>query len=135
MSTTRDLLAGLKAELVASGVPAASIVYGDLPSSPDRAVALAAYAAVDEAKVALSTVRVQLMFRGAQNNSIDADDFADDAFAVLHGLEDRTYGSVHLVQCLRISAVPLGIDSMKRTTRADNYEIDVDLPLTAGRPF
>ena len=134
MSFTRDTLAGIKAELIAAGVTA-PIVFGDLPSAPDRAVALSAYSAQDEPKVARSAIRIQVMIRGVANNSVDADDLADDIFAALQGLEDRTYGSAHLIQCLRISAVPLGIDSLKRTSRADNYELDVDLPLTAGRSF
>lgn len=134
MSHERDLLAGLKALIVAA-VPGATVVYGELPSTPDRAVALNVYASVDEPKVALSTFRVQVMVRGVANNSLDAGDFADDIFDALHGVENRTFGTVHLVQCLRISRVPLGVDTSKRTTRADNYECDVDLPLTAGRPF
>jgi hypothetical protein len=134
VSHTRDLLTGLKADLVAASITT-PIFFGDLPTTPDRAIALTAYAAVDQPTVALSTIRVQVMVRGVVNNSLDADDQADDIFAVLQGLEDRTYGTAHLVQCNRISAVPLGIDGSKRSSRADNYEIDVDLPLTAGRPF
>lgn len=134
MSFTRDLLVGLKAELVAAGITT-PIVYGDLPTTPDRVIGLGAYAATDEPTVAASTLRVQLMVRGVPNNSLDADDLADDIFQAIQTLEDRTYGTVHLVQCLRVSAVPLGIDTSKRSARADNYEVDVDLPVTAGRPF
>jgi hypothetical protein len=134
VSFTRDVLAGLKADLVAAGVTD-QIVFGDLPSKPDRCVALSAYAAVDEPKVALSKIRVQVMVRGVANDSLDPDDLADVIFEALQGLEDRTYGAAHLVQCFRVSAVPLGIDSSKRSTRSDNYELDVDLPLTSGRPF
>ena len=131
---TRDLLVGLKADLVSAGITDV-IVFGDLPSTPDRCVALAAYSAVDEPKVAKSTIRVQVMCRGIENDSLDADDLADSIFDILQGLEDRTYSTAHLVQCNRVSAVPMGIDGAKRTARSDNYEIDVDLPLTAGRPF
>lgn len=134
MSFTKDLLLGLKAELVAAGITD-PIFFGDLPSTPNRVVALGAYAAVDEPTVAASTLRVQVMARGVENNSLDADDLADDIFTALQGLEDRTYGTAHVAQCLRVSAVPLGIDSLKRWTRADNYELNVDLPLTAGRSF
>jgi hypothetical protein len=134
VSHTEDLLRGLKAVLVAGGVTD-TIVFGELPSTPDRCIALSAYAAQDEATVALSHRRVQAMVRGAQNSYLDAEGLADDVFDILHGLVDRTFGVVHLVQCFRISAVPLGIDGSKRSTRADNYEIDVDLPLTAARDF
>jgi hypothetical protein len=132
----RTLLVGVKALIAPSLVPAASVFYGDLPATtPDRAVALNCYAATDEAKVALSRLRLQVMVRGVVNDSLDAGDLADTIFDALHGLENLWFGGVHLVQCFRISRVPLGIDSAKRTTRADNYECDVDLPVTAGRPF
>lgn len=134
MSHERALLTGLK-PLILAAAPGLTVVYGDLPSSPDRAVALNAYAATDEAKVALSRIRVQVMARGVVNNSLDAGDLADDIFDALHGLENLWFGDVHLVQCFRISRVPLGIDTAKRTSRADNYECDVDLPVTVGRPF
>ena len=135
MSHERTLLVGLKPLIVAAGIPTGSVVYGDLPTAPDRAVALNCYAALDEAKVALTRLRVQVMVRGIVNDSLDAGDLADTIFDALHGLENLWFGGVHLVQCFRVSRIPLGIDSAKRTTRADNYECDVDLPVTAGRPF
>lgn len=134
MSITRDLLVGLKAELTAAGFMTPGF-YKELPTAPDRAYAISTYASADEPKVALSHIRVQFFFRGAINDSLTPDDDADAVFAVLQGLENRTYGSVQLVQCLRVSAIPLGIDTVKRTMRSDNYELDVDLPTTAGRPF
>ncbi|GAB3081038.1 hypothetical protein GCM10027053_51990 [Intrasporangium mesophilum] len=134
MSFTKDLLLGLKAELVAAGITEL-IVFGDLPSEPHRAIGLSAYATVDDATVAHSTLRVQLMARGVPNDSLDVHELADSAFLALQTLENRTYGTAHLVQCLRVSSVPLGIDDAKRSARSDNYEVDVDLPLTAGRPF
>lgn len=134
MSFTRDLLVGLKGELLAAGVTA-PIVFGDLPSTPDRVIGIGAYAAIDDPTTSHSTLRVQLMVRGVPNSSLDADDLADDIFQAIQALEDRTYGSTHLVQCLRVSAVPMGIDTFKRSARSDNYEVDVDLPVSAGRPF
>lgn len=141
MSATRDLLNGLAGELspIGSTPPVAAggtgIFAKALPTSPDRAVALNAYASVDEAKVALSTIRVQFWFRGKPNDPLDVDDLADSAFAILQGLEDRTYGSVHLVQCNRVSSSQMGADESKRSERADNYEIDLDMPTTVGRPW
>lgn len=134
MSVTRDLLEGLKAELSAGGITT-PLFFKLLPTTPDRAIAVTPYGSSDETTVALSTYRVQFWFRGDANASLSVDDDADAAFAILHGLTDRTYGSVHLVQCLRISSVPLGIDGSKRSERTDNYEVDLDLPLTAARPF
>lgn len=145
MGVTRDLLVGLAGELVTAGVgtygtivanPNTGIYLKALPTSPDRAVSLTAYATVDEAETALSRFRVQAWCRGKTDNSVDVDDLADQIFAALHGLEDRTYGTVHLVQCLRISSVSLGVDSStKRFERSDNYEIDLDTPSTPGRPW
>lgn len=134
MSHTRDLLAGLRDELIAAGVTT-PIFYKELPTTPDRVIALTAYSSADEATVALSHIRVQVWFRGAVNTSLDPDDLADDVFDVLHGLMNRTYGGVHLVQCFRVSSVPLGVDGNKRSQRSDNYEIDVDFPTSAARPF
>jgi hypothetical protein len=56
-------------------------------------------------------------------------------FEALHNLTDRTFGSVHVVQMLRTSAIPLGMDDQsRRWMRSDNYSVDVDLPGTALRP-
>lgn len=141
---TRDLLLGLAAELVTAGIgtttlpvsnPSTGIYMKALPTAPDRAVALTVYSSVDQPKVALSTVRVQFFLRGKADDSADVDDLGDAIFLALQGLEDRTYGTAHLVQCNRISSVQLGIDDNKRANRSDNYEIDLDVPVTAGRPF
>lgn len=141
MSFTRDLLVGLAGELTAAGIATYStgagggIYFNALPTSPDRAVSITAYSSVDEPKVTRSTVRVQFWFRGARDDSGDCDDMADATFLLLQGAEDRTYGTAHLVQCNRASSVPLGTDDSKRSSRTDNYEIDLDLPVTPGRPW
>jgi hypothetical protein len=138
-----DLLQGLASYLAQQGVgvynPAGyqatdtAIVFGELPSTPNRCIGLTLYSAQDHPVQNLSTVRLQLMFRGAPNDSLDVGDLATTAFAALQGVTDRDYGAAHLIQCGRVSAVPLGIDELKRSTRADNYQIDVNTPYTAGR--
>jgi hypothetical protein len=111
-----------------------AIVFGDLPSTPNRCIGLTLYSAVDHPVQNLSTVRLQLMFRGDANNSLDVGDLATQAFAALQGITDRDYGTAHLIQMFRVSGgIPLGIDDLKRSTRADNYQIDVNTPYTAGR--
>jgi hypothetical protein len=141
MSITRDLLVGLATELSAAGVltyandSTTQIFLKQLPTSPDRCLAITSYATSDEAKITLSSMRIQFWFRGTPNDSVDVDDLADAAFNVLQGMENRTYGSVHLVQCNRVSSSPLGLDENKRAERSDNYEVDVDVPVTAGRPW
>lgn len=141
-----DLLVGI-AELLdgqgvgtyrATGTYAAdetAIVFGELPTSPDRAIGLALYnGAADEPTQNLSHPRLQLMVRGGRGLPLDAGDVATAAFMVLQGVEHRDYGTAHLVQALRVSAVPLGVDDNRRTQRADNYQLDVNTPHSAGRP-
>jgi hypothetical protein len=144
VSWESDLLVGLAQNLAGQGVgvyspgaPVAStdtlILFGELPTSPDRCIALTLYASRDEPVQNLSTVRVQFMFRGAANNTLDVGDLAASVFGVLQGVTHRDYGTAHAVDCLRVSTVPLGMDGNKRMTRADNYEIPVNTPYTAGR--
>lgn len=141
---TRDLLVGLAGEIASAGLGTYGTVVADpntgiylkaLPTSPARAVALTVYASTDEAVVTLSQYRVQVWCRGKADLAVDVDDLADDIFSVLQGLENRTYASVHLAQCLRISSVSLGADGSKRFERSDNYEVHLDTPATPGRPW
>ena len=135
MSFTRDLLAGLKAHLVSQGITATIVIGQDLPSSPDEALALNLYDSEDFVEVARSDVRVQAMCRGVANDSLDSADVADQIFDILHGLEGLWIGELHVTLCSRLSVVPLGIDTAKRTVRADNYELTVDVPTSARRPI
>lgn len=135
MSFTRDLLLGLRSHAIAQGVTTAIVVGGDLPSTPDVAVALNLYDSEDFVEVARSDVRVQFMCRGSVNDTMSAADLADQLFDIFHALEGLWIGDLHVALCSRLSVVPLGIDSSKRTTRADNYELLVDVPSTARRPI
>jgi hypothetical protein len=110
-----------------------AIVFGELPTSPDRCIGLSLYSATDAPKQNLSTVRLQVMMRGAVNNSLDVGDLATAVFGVLQGLEGRDFGTAHAVQVGRISAVPLGLDSNKRSERSDNYQADINTPYTTYR--
>lgn len=147
MSVTSDLVRGLAVWLADAGVgltyradgtpytPAEVGIYAKaLPVSPDRATAITVYGATDEPKIPVSGFRVQLWFRGRPNDTLDVDDIADPVFLALQGAENLTFGQVHVVQVLRVSSVQLGIDGNKRSERSDNYRVDVDLPVTVGRP-
>jgi hypothetical protein len=134
VSFTKDLLLGLSAYVTAHGVTDPGYMKA-LPTLPDRCFALTAYATSDEAKVALSKIRVQFWFRGVVNNSLDVDDLGDDVFNLLHGLEHVQFGTAHVNQMLRVSSIQLGADAAKRNERSDNYELDVDVPVTPGRPW
>ena len=134
MSFTTDLLTGLSAYVGAQGVTAPGYMKS-LPTTPDRCFALTAYASVDEPKVALSHVRVQFWFRGVANNSLDVDELGDSVFNILQGAEDLTFGTAHVVQIFRVSSIQDGIDASKRNARFDSYELDLDVPVTSGRPW
>ena len=134
MSFTTDLLTGLSTYLAANGVTT-PVFFKALPTAPDRCIAITAYAATDEPKVALSHVRVQFWFRGIVNNSLDVDELGDSVFNLLQGAEDLTFGTPHVVQALRVSSIQLGADANKRSERSDNYELDLDVPITSGRPW
>lgn len=140
MSITSDLLTGLATDLNTEGLATytggagGNVFLKALPTSPDRAVAITAYSAQDDATQALSTIRVQFYFRGVPNDATDVDDLADDVFLWLQGLQGRTYGSVHVTHALRVSTVQLGVDSSKRCERSDNYAFTCNLPSTSGRP-
>lgn len=142
---TRDLLVGLAQDIAAAGVgvyrPAGgyvpsdtAVVFGDLPTAPDRCIGLTAYASLDEVAVNLSSVRVQFYLRGAAGNSMDVVDLNDDLFAALQGLGGRQYGAAYLVDARRVSAVPMGVDGSRRSEISANYELDVNTPATVGRP-
>lgn len=140
-----DLLAGLAQRLAAAGAGTyrptggytadeTAIVFGELPAVGDRALALAVYAARDAIEQNLSTVRVQVLIRSAVNNSLDCGALAVAVFDALHASSGFAAGTAYVVQCNRVSAVPLGMDENKRYERADNYELTVNTPASAGRP-
>jgi hypothetical protein len=147
MSFTSDLLTGLAAYLAAAGIGVTyrpttpylpgetGIFFGQYPTTPDRCVVLTAYVASDEAKVALSHIRVEFAFRGVANNSLDVGDLGDSVFNVLQGAENLTFGTAHVVQAWRVISAATGVDGNKRSQRSDSFELDVDVPVTSGRPW
>jgi len=146
MSFTADLVTGLAQHLAAAGIgltynPTApylpgqtGIFLGLFPTSPDRCVALTAYASTDQPKIALSRVRVEVAMRGAANNSLDVHELGDAVFNTLQGLEHQQWGSAHVVQALRVISASGGVDDNKRSIRSDSYSFDVNIPATPGRP-
>jgi hypothetical protein len=149
MSFTSDLLTGLAQYLADAGVgltyradpqdvylpDETGIFLGLYPTKPDRVVCLTAYVTSDEAKVALSHIRVEAALRGVVNDSLDVHDLGDVVFTVLQGAEDLTFGAAHVVQALRVISASGGVDDNKRSQRSDSYELDLDVPLTPGRPW
>ena len=147
MSFTSDLLTGLAGFLAGAGIGVTyrtstpylasetAVVFGLYPTSPDRCIALTAYVATDEPKVALSRIRVEVALRGAVNDSLDVHDLGDAIFTVLQGAEDLTFGTAHVVQALRVISASGGVDANKRSMRSDSFSLDVDTPITPGRPW
>ena len=139
-SVTSDLLTGLAADLNAQGLATytggagGNVFFKELPTKPDRCVALTAYASSDDATRNESVVRVQFWFRGVAGSALDVDVLADSVFAWLQGMTHVDYGSVHVAQALRVSAVQLGMDANKRNERTDNYSFQINTPSTSGRP-
>ena len=140
MSITTDLLTGLATDMAAAGLgaftggPGGTIFFKELPTKPDRATAVTAYASQDDAAQNLSVIRVQFYFRGVPNSATSVDDDADAVFLWLQGLQGRQYGSVWVAHALRISTIQLGVDDSKRSERSDNYAFTCNLPETSGRP-
>lgn len=145
MSETADLLDGIARTIDAAGIAQyradgpyqagdVPITFKSMPANPDRAVTLTVYGASDHPTIPLGERRLQVRVRGAAGDSLDADDLADAVFDALHGLTHQQYGSVHVIQILRVSTVPLGLDDLQRDERSDNYALDVNPPTTPGRP-
>jgi hypothetical protein len=145
VSYTRDLLTGLAQYLTAAGVGTyrstgtylgtdTAIIFGPLPPTPDRCVALTAYASTDDAAINLSQVRVQFYLRGTPGNTLDVVDLNDSLFIALQCLTNRQYGTAYLSQARRVSTIPMGIDDSLRSEISANYELDVNTPATVGRP-
>lgn len=97
---------------------ARAVTLRDLPSEPDAAVAIEVYDVRDDLVLPDVEIRVQLLFR-ARGEAVD--DFADDAFDVLHGRHHFQAGALVIQRCRRISTAPLGPDDNGREQRADNY--------------
>lgn len=146
MSFTADLLTGLAQYLAGAGIgvtyrPTATylagetgVFFGLYPTTPDRCIALTAYATFDQPKIALSKIRVEIALRGAANNSLDVDDLGDSVFNALQGIEHQQFGTAHVVQALRVISAATGVDDAKRSQRSDSYAFDVNVPATIGRP-
>lgn len=145
-SPTTDVLDGIGQLINAAGVAdypwtdgstqPAVVTFKDMPDSPDRVVVLTPYGASgDQPEITLGRQAVQVWCRGTADDSQDVDVLADAVFAVLHGITNRQFGSVHVVQGLRESGnLPRGMDEQRRWMRTDNYYFDVDLPTSANRP-
>ena len=143
MSVESDLLQGIAARIAAAGVgtypgpyssASPAVVFGDLPTSPDKAIGLTVYSARDAQTQNLTYFRVQAFVRGAKNNTLSAGDLAAALFDVLHGVEAVQMGAVWVVSSSRVVVSPQGLDGDGRSLRADSYEFVCNTPTTPARP-
>lgn len=145
----RDLLVGLAGVLNTAGAGKylapgtayatgdTAITFGDMPDGagfPDRCITLATYPLTDAPKEALSQVGVQVRSRGLPGDFLDASDLNVAVFNALHGLQERTFGTCYLIQLLRKSSIPMGMDASKRWETSSNFYADINPPTTALRP-
>jgi hypothetical protein len=143
MSDVNAVLLGMAEHLGATGELAyrpeggyladeTAVVFGPVPTDPDRAVGLTFYGSVDHPSEPEAVYRVQAWCRGKAGDSLDANEVADAVFRALHGRESLSWGGVFVVQVLRISSVPVGADTADRAQRADNYEVTVQTTSIPG---
>jgi len=110
----------------ASDVP---ITIGALPSTPDRAVALAVYGTEDDPLLADTVVMVQATIRGTSDMR-EADERAGRVFDLLHGRTGFTLGGVPIIAARRASWARLGLDAGGRWRRSENYYLQAHHPTT-----
>lgn len=111
-----------------------AIVFKDMPASPDRVVCITPVPMTDQTVIPLGMVLVQVKTRGLPGRPLDVDDLGDAIFDLVHGARNTVMGSTTVVQILRNSSVPMGVDAAKRWERVDHYYCDVDFAATLNRP-
>lgn len=99
-----------------------AITIKRLPTSPDRAIAVAAYNSADDITLPTVAVSIQIRFRAGDNRT-DVDDLADEAFSQLHGRHHFLMGEMKVARAHRVNFAGLGVDDNRREERADNYEL------------
>lgn len=107
-----------------------AIVFSRLPSTPDRAIALAAYGVdqfADDPVNTDSTQGVQARVRGAREDPTSVDDIADAIFDALQGWQAPAAG---ILLCTRRINAPMGVDTNQRWERADSYHLLMHRPST-----
>jgi hypothetical protein len=137
-----DLLDGLATFIAAGGIgvtyspPYTSgqtgTFFSKMPDAPDRCVVLTGYPVTDHPNQALSVIGVQIRTRGT-TDPFDVGNLDTAIFQLVQGLTHRTFGTCHVIQMLRKSSVPMGLDSANRWERASNYYADINPPATPYR--
>lgn len=99
-----------------------ALFYGAIDSEPDQAVGVRVYADPSGGTDQRTVRRAQLRVRGKPHEPDSADQLANIALAVLHGLSrQRGINSI-----IRQSFSPSGADANGREERTENYLIILD---------
>lgn len=109
------------------------IVRDQVPDEPDRAIAVSVRIA-DANVTGLSDVLVAAQFVIRGDSDPTSPNLPTGAlFALLHGAERLTFGTVYVPLIWHQSGAPLGLDSNDRWSRSENYLIRTSRP-SAWRP-
>ena len=101
-----------------------AISIDDLPSAPDRGIAMSLYD-VEDSPGTDSVVGLQLWIRGAAKNKASAKETKDAIFDALHNLQDVTWAGIPIVRIWRQSGANLGTDGNGRQEVSQNYYIQL----------
>jgi hypothetical protein len=120
---------GLQATYLTTGAYTAlqtGIVLGELRPTPDRQIALTAYAVTDDPALSDSVLGVQVISRWGGRDPRPSDDLDDAVFGLLHGRQRLVLSTgVTIVQIMRVSGAPLGWDENQRRSVSSNYYVTV----------
>lgn len=125
MSTTaKDLREGIRQALTDAALATTSQVFwSKMPTTPDRVVVISWY------PVSVPHVEgVQLRIRGKAGSNTDAEDWANQIRAALHGLSDLTWGDTVLDTLAWVSGAPMGYDGTNRQEVALNFYATTSAP-------
>lgn len=103
-------------------IPGTPIVFGDLPETPDRVIALRVYAD-DIHLLGVREYRVQVAIRGLPDDTLDADSLGEQAKTILHGTTYAVFGNVRVSAIRHLFYAHLGVDGNRRTTITRNFQI------------
>lgn len=106
------------------------IFLGDMPGSPDKLIVLTAYPVDDAPSLSDSTTGLQVRTRGSAGSPRSVDDLDDAVFDRLHGARGITAGAVRIVQVIRRSGAPMGVDGNRRHGRTNNFYVTAHRPST-----
>jgi hypothetical protein len=144
MGYTEDLLDGLASATAVAGIGLyqdtayatsdIGIGIGDIPTDCVSGIGITDYLATnDSPNQALGLVGIQFLFRGLPDDRVSVTNLADAVFQLWQGVTHRQFGTCHVIQMLRRTSLPLGVDELRRWRRADNYYLDINPPATSNR--